>query len=234
MWDLSILQGGVRVCGWPPATGGTAALRLREALAVGVGRPPSTIPEGDVGEDIPAVDRRGGVDVLAVPAELTDDVLLAAVGSFAKMALAVADRLRNQGIGVTLLELRAGAPVPAELGEARPRAGWWSGQGQRRTEAVSVRRCQPRCAAPRSMCRAAIRCREIPGPRVRGEECSPRSALTGSSTSRGRSWLGRRDREPRVSEHQVKATDIQFWTLNWRAGRPPDDSLRLHRLIFCN
>ena len=34
-------------------------------------------PKGDVGEDIPALERRAGVDVLAVPADgLSDDVLV--------------------------------------------------------------------------------------------------------------------------------------------------------------
>lgn len=56
--------------------------------------------------------------MLAVPAAgLTDDVLLVAVGSFASMGLAVAERLRNQGIGVTVVDPRWVLPVPAALGE---------------------------------------------------------------------------------------------------------------------
>jgi 1-deoxy-D-xylulose-5-phosphate synthase len=70
-----------------------------------------------VGEDIPAVERRDGVDVLAVPADgLSEDVLLVAVGSFASMALSVAERLRNQGIGVTVVDPRWVLPVPELLG----------------------------------------------------------------------------------------------------------------------
>ncbi|OKH73995.1 1-deoxy-D-xylulose-5-phosphate synthase [Mycolicibacterium sp.] len=118
MWDLSILGvvPGMRVAA--PRDESRLREELREALAVGDGPTAIRFPKGDVGEDIPAVDRRGGVDVLAVPAaELTDDVLLVAVGSFAKMALAVADRLRNQGIGVTVVDPRWVLPVPAELGE---------------------------------------------------------------------------------------------------------------------
>jgi 1-deoxy-D-xylulose-5-phosphate synthase len=66
-----------------------------------------------VGEDIPALERRSGVDLLATPADgLSADVLLVAVGAFASMALAVAKRLRNQGIGVTVIDPRWVLPVP--------------------------------------------------------------------------------------------------------------------------
>jgi 1-deoxy-D-xylulose-5-phosphate synthase len=69
-----------------------------------------------VGEDIPAVRRVGVVDVLAEPAAgLSDEVLLVAVGAFGAMALAVADRLRDQGIGVTVIDPRWVLPVPDAL-----------------------------------------------------------------------------------------------------------------------
>jgi 1-deoxy-D-xylulose-5-phosphate synthase len=75
-------------------------------------------PKGDVGEDIPALKRSGGVDLLAVPADgLSDDVLLVAVGPFASMGLTVAELLRNQGIGVTVVDPRWVLPVPEALGE---------------------------------------------------------------------------------------------------------------------
>ncbi|MGB0435911.1 MAG: transketolase C-terminal domain-containing protein, partial [Mycobacterium sp.] len=73
-------------------------------------------PKGDVGEDTPAIERRGGVDVLAVPtAGLSADALVIAVGPFAKMALAAAQRLRDQGIGVTVVDPRWVLPVPEEV-----------------------------------------------------------------------------------------------------------------------
>jgi 1-deoxy-D-xylulose-5-phosphate synthase len=112
MWDLSMLGivPGMRVAA--PRD----AVRLREELgeALDVNDGPTAIrfPKGDVGEDIPAVERRGGVDVLAVPASgLNHDVLLVAVGAFASMALAVAKRLHNQGIGVTVIDPRWVLPV---------------------------------------------------------------------------------------------------------------------------
>jgi len=117
VWDMSIL--GV-VPGMRVAAPRDAA-RLREQLgeALDVKDAPTAIrfPKGDVGEDIPAVERRDGVDVLAVPADgLGQDVLLVAVGSFAPMALSVAERLRNQGIGVTVVDPRWVLPVPEMLG----------------------------------------------------------------------------------------------------------------------
>jgi 1-deoxy-D-xylulose-5-phosphate synthase len=58
------------------------------------------------------------VDVLAVPADgLTADVLLVAVGAFASMGLAVAARLRNQGIGVTVIDPRWVLPVSDVVAE---------------------------------------------------------------------------------------------------------------------
>lgn len=112
MWDLSMLNivPGIRVAAPRDAT------RLREELgeALDVDDGPTAIrfPKGDVGEDIPALERHSGVDVLAVPAPgLNHDVLLVGVGAFASMALAVAKRLHKQGIGVTVIDPRWVLPV---------------------------------------------------------------------------------------------------------------------------
>lgn len=116
MWDLSILGivPGMRVAA--PRDGARLREELGEALDVKDGPTALRFPKGDVGEDIPALERVGGVDVLARPAEgLAPDVLLVAVGAFAPMALKVAERLRTQGIGVTVVDPRWVLPVPAEL-----------------------------------------------------------------------------------------------------------------------
>jgi 1-deoxy-D-xylulose-5-phosphate synthase len=116
MWDLSMLGvvPGMRVAAPRDAT--RLREELGEALAVDDGPTAIRFPKGDVGEDIPALRRRDGVDVLAVPAAgLSDEVLLVAVGPFAAMALAVAERLRNQGIGVTVVDPRWVLPVPEAL-----------------------------------------------------------------------------------------------------------------------
>ena len=117
VWDLSMLGivPGMRVAA--PRDGARLREELGEALAVKDGPTAIRFPKGDVGVDIPALERRSGVDVLAVPADgLTDDVLLVAVGSFAVMALAAAERLRNQGIGVTVVDPRWVLPVPEVIG----------------------------------------------------------------------------------------------------------------------
>ncbi|BBX03045.1 1-deoxy-D-xylulose-5-phosphate synthase [Mycolicibacterium moriokaense] len=118
MWDLSMLGivPGMRVAA--PRDGTRLRDELGEALNVKDGPTAIRFPKGDVGEDIPAIDQRGGVDVLAVPADgLSDDVLVVAIGPFASMALAVAERLRNQGIGVTVVDPRWVLPVPAAIAE---------------------------------------------------------------------------------------------------------------------
>ncbi len=112
MWDLSMLGivPGIRVAA--PRDAARLREELGEALAVNDGPTAIRFPKGDVGEDIPAVERREGVDVLAVPASgLNHDVLLVAVGALASMALAVAKRLHNQGIGVTVIDPRWVLPV---------------------------------------------------------------------------------------------------------------------------
>ncbi|WP_055401617.1 MULTISPECIES: 1-deoxy-D-xylulose-5-phosphate synthase [unclassified Mycobacterium] len=112
MWDLSMLGivPGMRVAAPRDAT--RLREELGEALDVNDGPTALRFPKGDVGEDIPALERRSGVDVLAVPAAgLNHDVLLVGVGAFVPIALEVAKRLHNQGIGVTVIDPRWVLPV---------------------------------------------------------------------------------------------------------------------------
>ncbi|TGD86511.1 1-deoxy-D-xylulose-5-phosphate synthase [Mycolicibacterium sp. CH28] len=116
IWDLSILNvvPGIRVAA--PRDGARLREELGEALEVSDGPTAIRFPKGEVGQDIPALERVSGIDVLARPADgLGTDVLLVAVGSFASMALKVAERLRNQGIGVTVVDPRWVVPVPDAL-----------------------------------------------------------------------------------------------------------------------
>ncbi len=179
MWDLSMLGivPGMRVAA--PRDGARLREELGEALDVNDGPTALRFPKGDVGEDIPALERRDGVDVLAVPADgLSDDVLLVAVGPFASMALAVAERLRNQGIGVTVVDPRWVLPVPEAIGELA--------KAHKLVVTVEdngvARRCRlggvgARCGAPRSTCRAATSgCRRSSSRRRRAARCWPRSA----------------------------------------------------------
>ncbi len=117
MWDLSVLGivPGIRVAA--PRDGARLREQLGEALEVQDGPTALRFPKGEVGEDIPALERVDGVDVLARPADgMGPDVLLVAVGTFGSMALKVAERLRTQGIGVTVVDPRWVLPVPAALG----------------------------------------------------------------------------------------------------------------------
>lgn len=113
MWDLSLLQvvPGIRIAAPRDAT--TLREELREALAVDDGPTVLRFPKGGVGDDVPALERHGSVDVLR--RSPGDDVLLVAVGSMAPLALEVADRVCAQGIGVTVVDPRWVTPVPAEL-----------------------------------------------------------------------------------------------------------------------
>jgi 1-deoxy-D-xylulose-5-phosphate synthase len=73
-------------------------------------------PKGNVPNDIPAIRRLAdGVEVLRQSP--SKDVLIVAVGSFAKTALAVADLLSAQGIGATLVDPRWILPVAKSLSD---------------------------------------------------------------------------------------------------------------------
>ena len=113
MWDLSLLQlvPGIRLAA--PRDGATLREELREALAVDSGPTAIRFAKGAVGEDIPALERRGVVDVLR--REPGDDVLLVAIGAMARLGLQVAERAAAQGVGVTVVDPRWVTPVPPEL-----------------------------------------------------------------------------------------------------------------------
>ena len=116
MWDLSLLGmvPGMRVAA--PRDPGTLREELREAVSIEDGPSALRFSKGSVGPDVPAVERIGTVDVLRRPSEVcAPDVLLVAVGSFAKLGIEAADRLADQGIGVTVADPRWVVPVPAEL-----------------------------------------------------------------------------------------------------------------------
>ncbi len=113
MWDLSILGvvPGIQVAA--PRDAATLREELREAVAVDDGPTVVRFSKGPVVEEVPALERRAGVDVLRKPgAGEGCDVLLAAVGAFAETAVAAAERLSAQGIGVTVVDPRWVVPVP--------------------------------------------------------------------------------------------------------------------------
>jgi 1-deoxy-D-xylulose-5-phosphate synthase len=112
MWDMTVLQAvpGLRLAA--PRDAVTLREELREAVAVDDAPTVIRYPTGAVCDDIPALERVGGVDVLRRDG---DDVLLVAVGSMVETCLDVADRCARQGIGVTVVDPRWVKPVPGEL-----------------------------------------------------------------------------------------------------------------------
>jgi 1-deoxy-D-xylulose-5-phosphate synthase len=122
MWDMSLLPivPGLRLAA--PRDEATLREALREAVAVTDGPTVVRFPKGVPPVDIPALERRGQVDVLrrgsragGVGGREADTVLLVAVGSMVPMCLAVADRAADHGIEVTVVDPRWVVPVADEL-----------------------------------------------------------------------------------------------------------------------
>ena len=113
MWDLSMLQivPGLRMAA--PRDETTLREELREAIAVSDAPTVVRFPKGALGPEIPATRRLHGLDVLAETG--TGDVLIVSVGSFATIALEVAERLKAQGIGVIVVDPRWVKPLPGGL-----------------------------------------------------------------------------------------------------------------------
>ncbi len=113
IWDMSIFGTvpGLRLAA--PRDAATLREELREAVAVDDGPTVVRFPTGSVAPDTPALRRVGPVDVLRE--DKKSDILLVAVGSFVGLGLDVAERLTEQGYGVTVVDPRWVRPVPAEL-----------------------------------------------------------------------------------------------------------------------
>jgi 1-deoxy-D-xylulose-5-phosphate synthase len=114
VWDLAMLQivPGIRLAA--PRDASRLREELAEAIAIDDGPTVIRYPKGSVGDDIPAARRTAdGVDVLLEAAH--KDVLIVAIGSFARLGLDVAARLGQQGIGATVVDPRWVVPVPGSI-----------------------------------------------------------------------------------------------------------------------
>jgi len=113
MWDLSVLSivPGIRIAA--PRDGATLRAELREALDVDDAPTVVRFSKGALPQDIPALDRIGGMDVVARSGD--EDVLVVAVGSMVPLGIDVAQRLEAQGIGVTVVDPRWVLPVDDAL-----------------------------------------------------------------------------------------------------------------------
>ena len=91
--------------------------RLREVLAesIQITDAPSMLryPKGEVIADIPAFERRDGIDVLYRGESA--DVLLVSVGALAAMAVEAASQAYREGVGVTVIDPRWIKPLPQSL-----------------------------------------------------------------------------------------------------------------------
>jgi 1-deoxy-D-xylulose-5-phosphate synthase len=119
MWDGSLMQivPGMRIAA--PRDAARVAELLNEAVSVSDGPTVVRFPKGKVGGEVEAVSKLGGTDVLREPAPgLGNDVLLLGAGPMSLTGLAVADRLADHGIGVTVVDPRWTKPVDVAVAEA--------------------------------------------------------------------------------------------------------------------
>ncbi|MFE7123172.1 1-deoxy-D-xylulose-5-phosphate synthase [Streptomyces sp. NPDC057617] len=115
MWDLTLLGAvpGLRIAA--PRDGARVRELLREAVATGDGPTALRLPKASAGEDLPAVDRLDGLDILHSAAPLPPDVLLVGAGAMAGPAVAAARGLAGRGVGVTVADPRWVLPVRPAL-----------------------------------------------------------------------------------------------------------------------
>ncbi|WP_381797351.1 1-deoxy-D-xylulose-5-phosphate synthase [Streptomyces niveus] len=116
MWDLTLFQAVPDIRIAAPRDGATLRELLREAVAWEQGPTVLRFPKGTTGADIPAIDTTDGFDVLHnAPGR---DVLIVSVGPMARLALDVAGRLGEAGVGATVVDPRWVTPVNPTLVEA--------------------------------------------------------------------------------------------------------------------
>ncbi|CAB4872402.1 unannotated protein [freshwater metagenome] len=117
MWDLSMLQivPGLRIA----APRDEESLRAELGEAVDVADAPTVVrfPKGALGAPVPSLRTIDGIDVLAEGDSGTGsaDVVIVSVGALAPMAIEVAGRLKDQGIGVLVIDPRWVKPLPEGL-----------------------------------------------------------------------------------------------------------------------
>jgi 1-deoxy-D-xylulose-5-phosphate synthase len=123
MWDGSILQvvPGLRIA--VPRDATRLDELLNEAVDISDGPTVLRFPKANVGAEAEAVGKLGTVDVLRTMGPGgAPDVLLIGAGPMAIVCLATADRLADQGIGVTVLDPRWVKPLDGAIAEAARQA----------------------------------------------------------------------------------------------------------------
>lgn len=116
VWDLAMLQlvPGIRIAA--PRDERRLREEFDEAIAVADAPTVVRFPKGAVSPELPAIERLAdGTDVLWQHGE--QDVLLVGIGPMAQLAVDVAERLRAQGIGATVIDPRWVVPVQPSVVE---------------------------------------------------------------------------------------------------------------------
>ena len=113
MWDLALTGIVPTLHVAAPRDGERVKETLREALDISDAPSLIRFPKGAVNADIPAFERRDGIDVLYRGESA--DVLLISIGAFAAIAVEAAAQAYREGVGVTVIDPRWVKPLPKSL-----------------------------------------------------------------------------------------------------------------------
>jgi len=113
MWDLALTGIVPTLHVAAPRDGERVKETLREALNISDAPSLIRFPKGAVNADIPAFERRDGIDVLYRGESA--DVLLVSIGAFASIAVEAAAQAYREGVGVTVIDPRWVKPLPKSL-----------------------------------------------------------------------------------------------------------------------
>ncbi len=113
MWDLALTGIVPTLCVAAPRDGARLRETLREAMDISDRPTLLRFPKGAVQQDIPAFERRDGIDVLYRGESA--DVLLISVGAMAQVAVDAAGQAYREGVGVTVIDPRWVKPLPTSL-----------------------------------------------------------------------------------------------------------------------
>jgi len=113
IWDLAITGIIPTMHVGAPRDGSRLREILREAVAISDAPSMLRFPKGAIQSDIPAFERRDGIDVLYRGESA--DVLLVSIGAMAAIAVEAASMAYREGVGVTVIDPRWVKPLPASL-----------------------------------------------------------------------------------------------------------------------
>ena len=113
IWDLALTGIVPTMHVAAPRDGARLKELLRESVEINDAPSMVRFPKGAVQADIPAFERREGIDVLYRGESA--DVLLISVGAMAAIAVEVASSAYREGVGVTVIDPRWVKPLPQSL-----------------------------------------------------------------------------------------------------------------------